>query len=117
MDSPAAAVAALAAAVVPARVCLLVAFRLWFWLVWCEGRLLFAAIEGGMHAGNARLRSGCLRRSVADNGDYAADGNAGQVPSGILQREAVLLLDRASAVQLPLAGSGLVIMGTYDCSF
>lgn len=37
--------------------------------------------------------------------------------SGILQREAVLLLDRASAVQLPLAGSGLVIMGTHDCSF
>ena len=82
VDSPAAAVAALAAAVVPARVCLLVAFRLWFWLVWCEGRLLFAAIEGGMHAGNARLRSGCLRRSVADNGDCAADGNAGQVPIG-----------------------------------
>lgn len=118
MDSPAAAVAALAAAVVHARVCLLVAFRLWFWLVWCEGRLLFATVEGGLHAGNARLRSGCLRRSVADNGDCAADGSAGQMPIGhFAQREAVLLLDRASAVQLPLAGSGLVIMGTYDCSF
>lgn len=37
--------------------------------------------------------------------------------SGILRREAVLLLDRTNVVQLPLAGSGLVIMGTYDCSF
>ena len=59
-----------------------------------------------------------LGDSVADNGDCAADGNGGQIAHrGILQREAVLLLDRASAVQLPLAGSGLVIMGTYDCSF
>lgn len=94
------------------------AFRLWFWLVWCEGRLLFAAIEGGMHAGNARLRSGCLRGSVADNDDCAADGNGGQIAHRAFRAaEAVLLLDRASAVQLPLAGSGLVIMGTYDCSF
>ena len=44
-------------------------------------------------------------------------GMLGRCLSGILQLEAVLLLDRASAVQLPLAGSGLVIMGTYDCSF
>lgn len=118
MDSPAAVAAALAAAVVHARVCLLVAFRLWFWLVWCEGRLLFAAIEGGMHAGNARLRSGCLRGSVADNDDCAADGNGGQIAHRAFRAaEAVLLLDRASAVQLPLAGSGLVIMGIYDCSF
>lgn len=118
MGSPAAVAAALAAAVVPARVCLLVAFRLWFWLVWYEGRLLFAAIEGGMHAGNARLRSGCLRGSAADNDDCAADGNGGQIAHRAFRAtEAVLLLDRASAVQLSLAGSGLVIMGTYDCSF
>ena len=117
MDSPVAVAAASAAVAAPVRICLPDAFCLRFWLVWCEGRLLFAAVEGGMHAGNARLRSGCLRRSVADNGDCAADGSAGQMPIGILQREAVLLLDRASAVQLPLAGNGLVIMGTYDCSF
>ena len=117
MDSPAAVAAASAAVAAPVRICLSDAFCLRFWLIWCEGRLLFAAIEGGMHAGNARLRSGCLRRSVADSGDYAADGNAGQVPIGYSAAEAVLLLDRASAVQLPLAGSGLVIMGTYDCSF
>ena len=81
VDSPAAA-AASAAVAAPVRICLSDAFCLRFWLIWCEGRLLFAAIEGGMHAGNARLRSGCLRRSVADSGDYAADGNAGQVPIG-----------------------------------
>lgn len=50
-------------------------------------------------------------------GDLSPMGVLGRCLSGILQREAVLLLDRASAVQLPLAGSGLVIMGTYDCSF
>ena len=82
VDSPAAVAAALAAVAAPVRICLSDAFCLRFWLVWCEGRLLFAAIEGGMHAGNARLRSGCLRGSAADNGDCAADGSAGQMPIG-----------------------------------
>lgn len=118
MDSPAAVAAASAAVAAPVRICLSDAFCLRFWLVWCEGRLLFAAIEGGMHAGNARLQSGCLRGSAADNDDCAADGNGGQIAHRAFRAaEAVLLLDRASAVQLPLAGSGLVIMGTYDCSF
>lgn len=117
MGSPAAVAAASAAVAAPVRICLSDAFCLRFWLVWCEGRLLFAAIEGGMHAGNARLRSGCLRRSVAITAIAPPMGVLGRCLSGILQREAVLLLDRASAVQLPLAGSGLVIMGTYDCSF
>lgn len=117
MGSPAAVAAALAAAVVPARVCLLVAFRLWFWLVRCEGRCC-----------SLRLKAGCML-GMLDCGQVALGdlspitaiappmGVLGRCLSGILQREAVLLLDRASAVQLPLAGSGLVIMGTYDCSF
>lgn len=118
MGSPAAVAAASAAVAAPVRICLSDAFCLRFWLVWCEGRLLFATVEGGMRAGNARLRSGCLRRSASDNGDCATDGNGGQIAHRAFRAaEAVLLLDRASAVQLPLAGSGLVIMGTYDCSF
>lgn len=118
MGSPAAVAAALAAAVVPARVCLLVAFRLWFWLVWCEGRCCSLRLKAGCSLGGTRLRVGFLRGSAADNDDCAADGNGGQIAHRAFRAaEAVLLLDRASAVQLPLAGSGLVIMGTYDCSF
>ena len=118
VDSPAAVAAASAVAVVPVRICLSAAFHLRFWLVWCEGRRCSLRLKAGCLLGSARLRAGCLRGSAADNDDCAADGNGGQIAHRAFRAaEAVLLLDRASAVQLPLAGSGLVIMGIYDCSF
>lgn len=39
-------------------------------------------LKAGCLLGSARLRAGCLRGPAADNGDCAADGNAGQVPIG-----------------------------------
>ena len=75
-----------------------------------------------------RLKAGCML-GISDYGQVALGdpspitaiappmGMLDRCLSGILRREAVLLLDRTNVVQLPLAGSGLVIMGTYDCSF
>lgn len=65
-------------------------------------------LKAGCLLGSARLRAGCLRGSAADNDDCAADGNGGQIAHRAFRAaEAVLLLDRASAVQLPLAGERL----------